>query len=209
MYELDGKYYPIIKIKKNNKHTYIKVKDGSIYITTNYFTSDKVINKLLIDNKESIDKMIYKHVKREKKDLDFYYLGNKYDIIILPSKNNVEIIDNKIYTKNNQMLNTWLKNQIQQIFKNRLDYNIKLFEEDIIYPSLKIRTMTTRWGVCNNKNKTITLNSKLIRFEIDYLDYVIIHELSHLVHPNHSNNFWNLVSKYCPNYKKIRQKLKE
>ena len=209
MYELDGKYYPIIKIKKNNKHTYIKVKDGSIYITTNYFTSDKVINKLLIDNKESIDKMIYKHVKREKKDLDFYYLGNKYDIIILPSKNNVEIIDNKIYTKNNQMLNTWLKNQIQQIFKNRLDYNIKLFEEDIIYPSLKIRTMTTRWAVCNNKNKTITLNSKLIRFEIDYLDYVIIHELSHLVHPNHSNNFWNLVSKYCPNYKKIRQKLKE
>lgn len=209
MYELDGKYYPIIKIKKNNKHTYIKVKDGSIYITTNYFTSDKAINKLLIDNKESIDNMILKHVKREKKDLDFYYLGNKYDIIILPSKNNVEIIDNIIYTKNIQMLNTWLKKQIQIIFAYRLDYNIKLFEENIGYPSLKIRTMKTRWGVCNNKTKTITLNSKLIRYEIEYLDYVIIHELSHLVHPNHSKNFWNLVNKYYPNYKKIRQKLKE
>lgn len=69
--------------------------------------------------------------------------------------------------------------------------------------------MKTRWGVCNRKDNSVTLNSELIRYEADKLDYVIIHELSHFVHFNHSKNFWNLVSKYCPNYKQARKDLKE
>ncbi len=69
--------------------------------------------------------------------------------------------------------------------------------------------MKTRWGVCNKKDIVITLNSELIRYDISKLDYVIIHELSHFIHFNHSKSFWNLVSKYCPNYKQIKKELKE
>ena len=69
--------------------------------------------------------------------------------------------------------------------------------------------MTTRWGVCNKKTKTITLNSELIKYSIDKLDYVIIHELSHFIHFNHSKEFWLLVSKYCPRYKEIRKELRD
>ena len=68
--------------------------------------------------------------------------------------------------------------------------------------------MTSRWGVCNLKNKNITLNLDLLKYDIVCLDYVIVHELSHFIYPNHSSNFWQLVSKYCPNYKEIRKKLK-
>ena len=69
--------------------------------------------------------------------------------------------------------------------------------------------MTTRWGVCNTKSKVITLNTELFKYDIECLDYVVIHELSHLVHANHSKEFWNVVSKYCPNYKILRNKLKD
>ena len=69
--------------------------------------------------------------------------------------------------------------------------------------------MSTRWGVCNTKLKVVTLNTELIRYDITKLDYVIVHELSHLVYPNHSKDFWTLVSKYCSDYKKIRKELKD
>ena len=61
----------------------------------------------------------------------------------------------------------------------------------------------------NKANHSITLNSHLIEYDIEKLDYVIIHELSHIIHFDHSKSFWQLVSKYCPNYKKIRKELKE
>ena len=84
-----------------------------------------------------------------------------------------------------------------------------LFEEKIPYPAIRIRSMKTRWGVCNKRTKVITLNSKLIRESIDKLDYVIVHELSHFVCFDHSSSFGALVEKYCPNYKKIRKELKD
>ena len=69
--------------------------------------------------------------------------------------------------------------------------------------------MKTRWGVYNRLRHTITLNSRLIEFDIEKIDYVIIHELSHIIHFNHSKNFWALVNKYCSNYKKIRKEMKD
>ena len=76
-------------------------------------------------------------------------------------------------------------------------------------PKLKIRNMKSRWGVYNKKNHSVTLNTHLIEYDIEKLDYVIYHELSHIIHFDHSKEFWNLVSKYCPNYKIIRKDMKE
>ena len=69
--------------------------------------------------------------------------------------------------------------------------------------------MSTRWGVFNRKLKRVILNSLLIRYPLEALDYVIIHELSHFVHFDHSKAFWTEVSKYSPRYKEIRKLLKD
>ena len=92
-------------------------------------------------------------------------------------------------------LDKFYKIEASRVFKERLDYIYKLFEEDISYPSLRIRKMTSKWGVCNITRKIVTLNLELIKLDIKYLDYVIVHELSHLIYPNHSKDFWNLC--YC------------
>lgn len=203
-FKIDGKEYNVIIIKKRNKNTYVRIDESlSIIVTTNYLTPKYKINKILLDNIDKISKMIS---KKEKIDNNFYYLGQKYDIIINNNINSTFIDDNVIYTKNETELNKWLKNQTKKIFKERLDLIYKSFNENIIYPDLKIRNMKSRWGVCNKKGY-ITLNSNLIKYNISEIDYVIVHELSHYVHFDHSKEFWNTVSKYFPDYKESKKVL--
>ena len=199
--------YEVVIEKKNNKNTYIRIRDNKIYITTNYFASKSYIKSLLDKNYDVIKKMIDKNIQKLERSNKFYYLNKEYDIIFV-NYCDIEINDNKIFVKNEEYLNKWLKKNTEKIFKERLDYIYNLFEENIPYPKLKIRKMKTRWGVCN-KNNSITLNSELIKYGYEQIDYVIIHELSHFIHFDHSKNFWLQVSKYCPNYKEIRKSLKE
>lgn len=209
-YVLDEIEYDVVIEKKNNKNLYIRVKeDGKIYVNCNYLTTKNMIKKVLDENTNALHKMI-KHIEKvnEKND-KFFYLGKSYDIIIDENVNKVQILDDKIIAKNEKMLNKWYKDEIVRVFDERYVYVFNRFNENIKSPILKIRTMETRWGVYNRKNHTITLNSKLIEFDISKIDYVIIHELSHIIHFNHSKSFWNLVSKYCKDYKKIRKEMKE
>ncbi|MCI9586227.1 MAG: M48 family metallopeptidase, partial [Bacilli bacterium] len=117
--------------------------------------------------------------------------------------------DDKIYVNDEDYLQKWLKKQMKIVFEERLNYCYNLFEEDIPFPKLKTRKMKTRWGVCNKRDLSVTLNSKLIRYDQFIIDYVIIHELSHLVHFDHSREFWDTVGKYMPDYKKAEKVLKE
>jgi hypothetical protein len=209
-FNIDNKDYNVIVEKKANKNTYIRVKsDLTILVTTHYLVSKKQINELLIKNESYLRKMIEKRLKEKEKELSFYYLGQKYDIIIVPTMTIVDIDKNRIFVGSLDILDKWYRKQIKKIFNERLEINYSLFEEKIPYPKLKIRKMKTRWGVCNRKSESITLNSELIKMDLEKIDYVIIHELAHLVHFNHSTYFWEVVSKYSPNYKRIRKSMKE
>ena len=205
---LDNKTFKVFITKKNNKNMYLRVKKDGIYITCNYFVTKGLIKSFIEKNKDSILEMNERIQKKEQKKEEFYYLGNKYDVIILNTVSKIEFIDDKVYVKNKTYLNTFLKKEAERIFNERLEICYNLFEEDINYPSLRIRKMTSKWGVCNITKKIVTLNLELIKLDIKYLDYVIVHELSHLIYPNHSKSFWNLVYKYCPNYKLYRKEMK-
>lgn len=205
--EISGKIYDVDVIKKNNKNTYVRVKDGKIIVTTNYFVSKNEIIKLIKNNQNSIIKMIDKDSKKKDKNENFYYFGNMYDVVY--GFNDIEFNENRIYAKDKKSLDKYINKNIYEIFSKKLEYWYNIFEEDIPVPNLKIRKMTSRWGVCNIRNHNVTLNYHLYKYDICCLDYVIVHELSHFIHPNHSNNFWNLVGKYYPNYKSVRKMLKE
>ena len=208
-YVIDGNEYEVILVKKNNKNTYIRVKeDGKIYVTTNFLVSKNYIKELLDNNYSTIKKMVVRNKIKQEKNKSFYFLGKKYDIIIVPTFD-IDITDDKIFVKSEDYLNKWLKKQIEKIYKERLDYIYNLYQEKIPYPKLRIRKMSTRWGVCNRSNNVVTLNSELIKYGIRQIDYVIVHELSHFIYFDHSKNFWLQVSKYCKDYKEIRKTLKE
>lgn len=199
--------YEIEVIRKNNKNTYIRVKDGKVYVTTNYLSSDRSIKKLLKDNYKSISKMIDKFNKSEEDKNVFFLFGRKYDIVFA-SNEIIEIDSDKIYAKDEKEFNKWLDKFVKTTYSNHLKYWYDCFEEKIPVPNLKIRKMKTRWGVCNIKNHNVTLNWELYRYDIECLDYVIVHELSHFIEANHSKKFWAVVNKYYPNYKEIRKKMR-
>lgn len=208
IFKVDGKDYEVEIVKKGNKNTYIRVKDGKIIVTTNYFVSKRSILKLLGDNQSSIKKMIDKDKKRiEKKEL-FLIFGHEYDIVYGNFSEDVLVEGNKIFARNEKCLNSWLNSYVKGIFLEHFNYWYDKFKNRIPVPNLKIRKMKSRWGVCNTKNHNVTLNFELFRYDIECLDYVIIHELAHFLEPNHSKYFWKIVEKYCPNYKEIRKKLR-
>lgn len=205
IYTYNNINYPIVIIRKDNKNTYLRVKDGKIIVTTNYLVGNSKVKKLIKDNASFINKNLDKYNNRLS-DTSFKLFGKNYDIVYgLP---NTEISDNKIYTTDDKTFSKYLFKYINSVYQDRLNYWYNLFEENIPIPNLKIRKMTSRWGVCNIKNHNVTLNLELSKYNMECLDYVIVHELSHFVYPNHSKEFWNLVSKYYLDYKKIRKELK-
>ena len=209
-YEINGGLYDVVVQKKNNKNTYLRVKDDlTILITTNFFTSRRSILKLLKDHEKDLIRMMDKKCKQKEKEENFYYLGKKYDIIIVSSIDQITFDEEFIFTPSKEKLERWLKQQVQQLFQEHLDTWYPKFQEKIPYPKLKIRKMKTRWGVCNRRDLSVTLNFNLIKYDLSALDYVIVHELSHFVHFDHSKEFWNTVGKYYPEYKKITKMLKE
>lgn len=82
-----------------------------------------------------------------------------------------------------------------------IDYNI---ERD----GIRLGHMHTRWG-SRSSTGTISLNIGLARLPDHLIDYVIIHELCHIVHMNHSPAFWAEVAKYCPRYRDCRKEMKD
>ena len=208
--EVNNKIYEVVINKKiGNKNTYLRVKeDLKIYVTTNTFTSNREIEKIILNNKDSIVKMIEKMEKHKENTEGFFYLGKRYDIIYM-SNEGITLGEEKVFINREADIDKWYKKQASKIFQEYLDDCYDRFTKSIPYPSLTIRKMTTRWGVCNTKDKRVTLNLELMKKPLYCLDYVIMHELSHLIHPNHSKNFWLLVEENCKDYKKIKKILKE
>ena len=201
--------YDIIIEKKNNKNTYIRVKpDLKIYVTTNYLMPTKSILKLINDNESSIIRMIDIASKKKDKADTFYILGEAYDLVKCNITKSLYIDDNKIYYSKNSVLDKYLREKASTIFKERLDYWMNIIS-GIPYPDLIIKKMTRKWGYCNKNKKLICLNLNLIRYNIDEIDYVIVHELCHFIYFDHSKKFWESVSKYKPNYKLNRKVLNE
>ena len=76
------------------------------------------------------------------------------------------------------------------------------------FNNLTFRTQKSRWGSCSSKNN-LSINLKIIFLPENLKKFIIIHELAHLIHKNHSRKFWNLVAKYMPGYKIYRRELQK
>lgn len=99
-----------------------------------------------------------------------------------------------------------LTKKAKEFLPYRLDYFAKLHGYE--YSRLRLSHANTRWGSCSS-NGTISLNIGLMQLPEPLIDYVILHELAHLNHMNHSKDFWDEVKKHDPNFKSHVAKLKK
>ena len=203
--ELNGINFDVVITKKRIKNIYFRVKVHlRIYVSCSYLCSDSYIEKLLIKNELDILKM-YNNMKTKVSDNnDIYYLGEKLDFI---EAKRVKIDNSSAYGPSIEKVNEYLEKNSLKFFESRLN-RLMIEFKDLPKFRLRIRKMKTRWGVCNKSSMTVTLNTELIHKDVSLIDYVIIHELCHFKHMNHSAAFWNEVEKYYPYYKLARKRLK-
>lgn len=178
-----------------------------------------------LDKYEDVDER-FKNRKYENGEI-FYYLGKEYKLKIIEDKNTENnknyycYIDIKedyivITTNNNDKdfirnnLKMWYKIESEKIVISRLEVLKK--ERPIINqltPNIiKIKEQKKRWGSCTSQ-KAIYINSRISMAKIEVIDYILVHEFSHLVHMNHSKDFYNLVGQILPEFRKSEKWLKE
>ena len=107
--------------------------------------------------------------------------------------------------KEKRQLHRFLKHTAEHYISPRANQLGKLM--DINFNSITLREQKTRWGSCSSKGN-LNFNWRLVHYRPEIIDYVIIHELAHRTHMNHSAKFWHLVEKYDPEYRKHRGFLK-
>ena len=176
--------------KRNIKHVYLRVLNPNlIQIKTNiYYTLHDAKN--LIEQKiDWISSSILKLEKKSVNEDEFLYLGVRKKLEDFKIKN----------------LDTFYKKEILKYLPSLVDEYAK--KMNLFPTSIKYRKNKRTWGSCNYKNG-LNFNILLMKFPIEIMEYVIIHELAHIKYKNHSKDFWNLVYKYCPNYKEIEKEFK-
>jgi predicted metal-dependent hydrolase len=108
-----------------------------------------------------------------------------------------------------QLVDGWYHTQAQRVFHERLAAMLPRFQHlGVAQPQLVIKPLVARWGSCDGTG-TIVLNVKLMQVPKQYIDYVVVHELCHLVEHNHSRRFYLLLDRVMPDWRERRRKLNE
>jgi predicted metal-dependent hydrolase len=106
------------------------------------------------------------------------------------------------------LLERWYREQAEVVFHERLAAcHAAMSGEDIPYPALRIRKMTSRWGSCATASGRINLNLWLVKAPVDCIDYVVVHELCHFKVRSHGPRFWKLVARFLPDCAERRKRL--
>ena len=210
------KYDFNIIIKRTNrlKTISLRVKNQEVVLSVPKFVSDDEIFSIIdnkinwIRNKLSNEKS-YRNKKRKYNNGDkFLYFGSEYLLKIKESKidniyldKNYIIIETKDYTNKDNIKNiiqNWYINESKKyLIKTNSYYEILI---GVSAKKLLFGKYKSKWGSCNS-NKTISYDWRIIMAPLEVIHYLIIHELCHIKHPNHSKHFWNYVEKYMSDYR--------
>lgn len=175
--------------------------------------SNKKIEEFIIEKSKWINKnknlMQSRINEMNNIDSNYLFLGNIYPLIkVYENPNKIDFNGTEFITsienqdKFKASLKSWYKIKFKEIAIPRLNYfsdkyNLKINQ-------VRFKNQKTLWGSCSSKNN-INLNYLLVMAPMLVIDYVIIHELVHTVHKNHSENFWNAVEAIMPDYKKAKK----
>lgn len=165
-----------------------------------------------------------KEIEKLKRDREyvngetFLYLGRNYYLKLIidnkVSKPIAKLYKGKFYITTNttdqdklkESMKKWYYDKTLEKILERVEYFQFYFS---VKPnSIKVKEQKKRWGSCTSR-RDILINWRISMAPADVLDYLVVHEMCHMVHMNHSPDFWNLVEKIMPDYKKRREWLRK
>jgi len=218
------KYRHIVNPKL--KYIHIKIDErGEIIVKSSKRVSKDEIADILYKKREWIESSKIKQLHKKGKVPTFenhnntlYYLGEPYPIKLIkqePKKIQIKFskesgfelfynsFDREVFQK---AIDNFYKIASKKFIPNLVEKQSKIMSLEPT--AISFRRTRRQWGSCSSKNR-VSFNSHIIKLPIDVIQYIIIHELSHIRHKHHQKEFWQEVQRYCKDYKELETKLKE
>ena len=213
-------------IKKNIKNIHLSVHppNGRVRLATPDDTDDDAIRLFVISKLDWIRKQ-----QRELQDQErisarqylsgesHYYLGERYLLNVLYTKGrqtveiagkkemNLFVRENSTIEQRERVMNEWYREQLKSLIPSYIDKWEK--KMDVQLGDWGVRRMRTKWGSCNIQDKRIWLNLELAKKPPHCLEYVVVHEMVHLLERNHNERFRAYMDKFLPNWRAIKAEL--
>lgn len=222
-------------VRSHRKTLSLQVKHGQVLVRAPYCVDEKFINTFIQKKSTWLKAKVAQQSQGDDFCCDFsqgsrLFLFGKLvtlditfdklaDTFLTEGINNLQVLNivlaerNRKKLSNNHLLAIIVKKHIEKYLKQQAEEIIPLkvathSQLTSLQPvSIKIRQYRARWGSCNNRGE-LSFNYLLMMLPAHVIDYVIVHELCHLQHLNHSKEFWQLVARYFPNYIQAQQWIK-
>lgn len=213
-------------IKKNIKNIHLSVHppNGRVRLATPDDTDDDAIRLFVISKLDWIRKQQRELQEQERISArqylsgeSHYYLGERYLLNVLYTKGrqtveiagkkemNLFIRKNSTIEQRERVMNEWYREQLKSIIPNYISKWEK--KMDVQVKDWGVRRMRTKWGSCNIQDKRIWLNLELAKKSPHCLEYVVVHEMVHLLERNHNERFRAYMDKFLPNWRAIKSEL--
>ena len=212
--------YNLVYKKRKTKGIYIDLY-GNIEVRVPKDTSEECVFRFLEEkwdwvqqnSKEIKEKMGEHKAKVYEHGENFLYLGNTYPIQVFPNidikQDYIEFVGDvlNVYVKQHedervkQALKRFYYQQCKSLVEKRIQFNQSNFKTKP--RSIRISDNKSNWGSCDSKLQ-LTFNWKLAMAPQEVIDYVVVHEMCHMVHLNHDRSFWRLVGKILPGYEQMQ-----
>lgn len=211
---------PYTLTRSNRKTIALYVRDGAVEVHAPLKAPKRDIDKFVVSKEKWLtDKLAASNERQEQRKKfaltygdSIIYKGSKYPIFA-KSGNRVGFDDKRFYMPPN-LTTEQIKHACIQIYcilaKHDLTNKVLDFAKQmsVVPTSVKINGAKTRWGSCSDK-KSLNFSWRLMMADNDVIDYVVVHELSHIIEMNHSVRFWASVERFLPDYKARQKRLKE
>lgn len=206
-----------------NLHIGVYPPHGRVRVATPVKIDDEAVRLAVVSKLSWIKKQVrhfQEQPRQTKREMvsgeSHYFLGKRYllDVIHGSAKHHVvlkhshlelHVRANTSVDNRKLVLSEWYREQLQ----NKALYLILKWEKiiGVELSSWSIKKMRTKWGSCNIKNKRVFLNLDLAKNSVECIEYIVVHELLHLLERHHNDNFRNLLNYYLPNWKESRDNL--
>lgn len=212
-----------ITIRRNPRSVHIRIRvapDGTLRVSAPPYTPQFMVKRMIASSRQELRQMLDQ--ARPKLTYDngseigkshslLVRSGSKLNIsrsglqITLTLPPEVSLSDPEVQDLLRQQVIAALRREAKGYLPRRLRYLAT--QHDFDYQQVRLSHAAGRWGSCSSSG-TISLNIALMKLPLTLIDYVIIHELAHTRHMDHSKNFWAVVERYDPNYRQHRAQLK-
>lgn len=213
--------------KKNLKNLYIRINppDGCVVVSSPMETRIEDLKLFVIRKLPEITKVRERMIsqdrqaEREYVSGESHYLwgkvyklqvitgGNRYHIEKAPNKIVMKVPDGASVQSREKAMTEWYREELKRVLSGVIERCEK--KSGICAREYKIKNMKTRWGTCNIPSSRIWINLQLAKKPIECLEFVVMHELTHLVEKNHTHRFYALMDESLPTWRDAKKILSE